>query len=93
MDLDMNAINFNTFVAAFQDQSRRQEHFQQEEQIWQAKKTMSEKIGRFDGKNITRFIKTYEQIMEDDGVNEDDYIENFNRNESLRPDQTTSRGE
>ena len=58
MDPNMNAINFNTFVAAFQDQSRGQERFQQEEQIWQAKKAIFEKLGQFDGKNITRFIKT-----------------------------------
>ena len=79
MDPDMNAINFNTFVAAFQDQSRRQERFQQEERIWQAKKAVSKKLGRFDGKNITRLIKIYKQIMEDNGVNKDDYMENFNK--------------
>ena len=79
MDPNMNAINFNTFTAAFQDQSKRKECFQPQERIWQAKKVVSKKLGQFDGKNITRFIKTYEQIMEDNGVNKDDYMENFNK--------------
>ena len=49
------------------------------ERIWQARQAISSKLGRFDGKNITRFIKVYEQIMEDNGVENDEIMENFEK--------------
>ena len=36
-----------------------------------------EKLGRFSGKNISRFIKVYEQIIEDNGIGEAEIVENF----------------
>ena len=54
------------------------------ERIRKAWQAISSKLGRFDGKNITRFIKVYEQIMEDNEVENDEIMENFEK--VLEPD-------
>ena len=61
-----------------------QEQFQRVERIRQARQAISSKLGRFDGKNITQFIKIYEQIMEDKGVENDEIIKDFDK--VLEPD-------
>ena len=56
-----------------------QEQYQHVERIWQAWQAISSKLGRFDGKNITQFIKIYEQIMEDNGVKSNVIMKNFDK--------------
>ena len=71
--------NLGALATLLQHQIVNQEQFQRVEQIWQARQAISSKLGRFDGKNITRFIKIYEQIMEDNGVENDEIMENFEK--------------
>ena len=64
--------------------------YQHVKRVRQARQAISSKLGRFDGKNITRFIKIYEQIMEDNGVKSDEIMENF-ENVSLSFETRTTK--
>ncbi|MCO5612338.1 hypothetical protein L7F22_066605 [Adiantum nelumboides] len=48
-----------------------------EELIRCARKVVINKLDFFEGKNISKFCKIYEQVMEDHGINECSSIENF----------------
>ena len=71
--------NLGALATLLRHQIVNQEQFQRVERIRQARQAISSKLGRFDGKNITRFIKVYEQIMEDNGVENDKIMENFEK--------------
>ena len=71
--------NLGALATLLRHQIVNQEQFQRVEPIRQARQAISNKLGRFDGKNITRFIKIYEQIMEDNRVENDEIMENFKK--------------
>ena len=71
--------NLGALANLLRHQILNQEQYQHVERVRQAWQAISSKLGRFDRKNITRFIKIYEQIMEDNGVKSDKIMENFDR--------------
>ena len=70
-------LNLSALVEMMQQQYLNHELHRREERIRRARQTVTEKLGRFSGKNISHFIKVYEQIMEDNGVGEIEIVENF----------------
>ena len=70
-------LSLSALVAMMRQQYINQEQHLIEERLWRARQAVTEKLGRFSGKNISHFIKVYEQIMEDNGVGEVEIVENF----------------
>ncbi|MCO5558351.1 hypothetical protein L7F22_011932 [Adiantum nelumboides] len=48
-----------------------------EARIGEARQAVTDKLGRFEGRDISKFCKVYEQVMEDKGVEEHAVVENF----------------
>ena len=70
MDPNVNSAVFKAFIAVYQEQSLRQERFQQEERIRQAKKAISEaldamyeKLNVFDGYDAEGYLECYNLEM------------------------------
>ncbi|KAI5066560.1 hypothetical protein GOP47_0019184 [Adiantum capillus-veneris] len=60
-----------------QQQQAFQQQYQQSERIRQARYTVTEKLQRFEGRDISKFCTAYEQSMEDYGVNDHESVEGF----------------
>ena len=74
-DITMEEINGNLMqqmmqqmMDFFQQQQTTQQRNNLEECIRKARQGMIEKLGRFDGRDISEFCQTYEEAMEDNEV-------------------------
>ncbi|MCO5562159.1 hypothetical protein L7F22_015785 [Adiantum nelumboides] len=65
------------FVAFFQQQQVMQQRMNLEDRMQKARQYVIRKLDRFDGRDISKFCQTYEEAMEDNGINDSAAIENF----------------
>ncbi|MCO5594538.1 hypothetical protein L7F22_048570 [Adiantum nelumboides] len=65
------------FAAFFQQQQVMQQCMNLEDQMRKAHQCVIEKLDRFDGRNISKFCRAYEEAMEDNGIDDSVAIKNF----------------
>ncbi|MCO5547503.1 hypothetical protein L7F22_000953 [Adiantum nelumboides] len=65
------------FVAFFQQQQVMQQRMNLEDRMRKACQYVIEKLDRFDGRDISKFCRAYEEAMEDYGIGDADAIDNF----------------
>ncbi|MCO5588823.1 hypothetical protein L7F22_042783 [Adiantum nelumboides] len=65
------------FVAFFQQQQVMQQRMNLEDRMRKACQCVIEKLDRFDGRDISKFCRAYEEAMEDYGIGDADAIDNF----------------
>ncbi|MCO5567885.1 hypothetical protein L7F22_021581 [Adiantum nelumboides] len=65
------------FVAFFQQHQVMQKRMNLEDRIRKARQCVIEKLDRFDGRDISKFCRAYEEAMEDNGIDDSIAIENF----------------
>ncbi|MCO5607999.1 hypothetical protein L7F22_062202 [Adiantum nelumboides] len=65
------------FVAFFQQQQVMQQRMNLENRMRKARQCVIEKLDRFDGRDISKFCRAYEEAMEDNGIDDSVAIENF----------------
>ncbi|MCO5560595.1 hypothetical protein L7F22_014210 [Adiantum nelumboides] len=65
------------FVAFFQHQHVIQQRMNLEDRMRKARQCVIEKLDRFDGRDISKFCRAYEEAMEDNGIDDSVAIENF----------------
>ncbi|MCO5557896.1 hypothetical protein L7F22_011468 [Adiantum nelumboides] len=54
-----------------------QQQYQMQERLRQARQTVTNKLQRFQGRDISKFCKVYEQVMEDNGIQDQEAINGF----------------
>ncbi|MCO5569093.1 hypothetical protein L7F22_022800 [Adiantum nelumboides] len=67
----------NDFVAFSQQQQVMQQRMNLEDRMQKARQCVIEKLDRFDGRDILKFCRAYEEAMEDNGIDDSIAIENF----------------
>ncbi|MCO5568646.1 hypothetical protein L7F22_022345 [Adiantum nelumboides] len=65
------------FVAFFQQQQVMQQRMNLEDRMQKARQYVIQKLDRFDGRDISKFCQTYEEAMEDNGIDDSVAIKNF----------------
>ncbi|MCO5551344.1 hypothetical protein L7F22_004845 [Adiantum nelumboides] len=65
------------FVAFFQQQQVMQQRMNLEDRIQKARQCVIEKLDRFDGRDISKFCRAYEEAMKDNGIDDSVAIKNF----------------
>ncbi|MCO5580209.1 hypothetical protein L7F22_034075 [Adiantum nelumboides] len=65
------------FVVFFQQQQVMQQRMNLEDRMRKARQCVIEKLDRFDGRDISKFCRAYEEAMEDNGIDDSVAIENF----------------
>ena len=65
------------FATFLQQQQTIQRQLNLEERIRRARQSVIDKIERFEGRDISKFCRVYEQAMEDNGINDQDAINGF----------------
>ncbi|MCO5613441.1 hypothetical protein L7F22_067717 [Adiantum nelumboides] len=65
------------FVAFFQQQQVMQQRKNLEDRMQKARQCVIEKLDRFDGRDISKFCRAYEEAMENYGIDDSVAIENF----------------
>ncbi|MCO5595897.1 hypothetical protein L7F22_049948 [Adiantum nelumboides] len=65
------------FVAFFQQQQVMQQRMNLEDRMRKARQCVIEKLDLFDGRDISKFCRAYEEAMEDNGIDDSVAIENF----------------
>ncbi|MCO5557377.1 hypothetical protein L7F22_010940 [Adiantum nelumboides] len=65
------------FAAFFQQQQVMQQRVNLEDRMRKARQCVIEKLDRFDGCDISKFCRAYEEAMEDNGIDDSVAIENF----------------
>ncbi|MCO5554591.1 hypothetical protein L7F22_008122 [Adiantum nelumboides] len=65
------------FVAFFQQQRVMQQLMNLEDRMRKARQCVIEKLDRFDGRDISKFCRAYEEAMEDNGIDDSVAIKNF----------------
>ncbi|MCO5567397.1 hypothetical protein L7F22_021087 [Adiantum nelumboides] len=65
------------FAAFFQQQQVMQQRMYLEDRMRKARQCVIEKLDRFDGRDISKFCRAYEEAMEDYGIGDADDIDNF----------------
>ncbi|MCO5575553.1 hypothetical protein L7F22_029355 [Adiantum nelumboides] len=65
------------FVAFFQQQQVMQQRMNLEYRMRKARQCVIEKLDRFDGRDISKFCRAYEEAMEDNGIDDSVAIQNF----------------
>ncbi|MCO5588801.1 hypothetical protein L7F22_042760 [Adiantum nelumboides] len=64
-------------AAFFQQQQVMQQRMNLEDRMRKARQCVIEKLDRFDGREISKFCRAYEEAMEDYGIGDADAIDNF----------------
>ncbi|MCO5580782.1 hypothetical protein L7F22_034653 [Adiantum nelumboides] len=65
------------FAAFFQQQQVMQQRMNLEDRMRKARQCVIEKLYRFDGRDISKFCRAYEEAMEDNGIDDSVAIKNF----------------
>ncbi|MCO5593255.1 hypothetical protein L7F22_047262 [Adiantum nelumboides] len=65
------------FAAIFQQQQVMQQRMNLEDRMRKARQCVIEKLDRFDGRDISKFCRAYEEAMEDNGIDDFVAIKNF----------------
>ncbi|MCO5598156.1 hypothetical protein L7F22_052248 [Adiantum nelumboides] len=65
------------FAAFFQQQQVMQQRMNLEDRMQKARQCVIEKLDRFDGRDISKFCRAYEEAMEDNGIDDSITIKNF----------------
>ena len=65
------------FTAFLWQQQNLQQETGKQDRIWKMQQSVTDKLGRFEGRDITKYSRAYEQAMEDNGATNDDAIEQF----------------
>ncbi|MCO5613007.1 hypothetical protein L7F22_067280 [Adiantum nelumboides] len=65
------------FATFFQQQQVMQQRMNLEDRMRRACQCVIEKLDRFDGRDISKFCRAYEEAMEDNGIDDSVAIENF----------------
>ena len=65
------------FAVFLQQQHTTQQKIILEDRIRKARQAVTEKMGRFDGRDISKYCKAYEEAMEDNDIDDAEAVENF----------------
>ncbi|MCO5581938.1 hypothetical protein L7F22_035827 [Adiantum nelumboides] len=65
------------FAAYMQQQQTNQQQYQMQERMRKARQAVIDKLQRFEGRDISKFCRLYEQSMEGNGVQERDAVDGF----------------
>ncbi|MCO5601847.1 hypothetical protein L7F22_055972 [Adiantum nelumboides] len=65
------------FAAFFQQQQVMEQRMNLEDRMRKARQCVIEKLDQFDGRDISKFCRAYEEAMEDNGIDDSVAIENF----------------
>ncbi|MCO5614597.1 hypothetical protein L7F22_068880 [Adiantum nelumboides] len=58
-------------------QQTAQQQYQMQERLRQARQTITDKLQQFEGRDISKFCRAYEQAMEDNGIQDQEAIDGF----------------
>lgn len=65
------------FATFLQQQQTLQRQLNLEERIRRARQSVTNKLEGFEGRDISKYCRVYEQAMEDNGINDQDAINGF----------------
>ncbi|MCO5576000.1 hypothetical protein L7F22_029807 [Adiantum nelumboides] len=60
-----------------QQQQTMQQQYQMQKRLRQARQTVTDKLQWFEGRDISKFCRVYEQAMEDNGIQDQEAIDGF----------------
>ncbi|MCO5552642.1 hypothetical protein L7F22_006158 [Adiantum nelumboides] len=65
------------FTAYMQQQQTMQQQYQLQERLRKARQAITDKLQRFEGRDISKFCRLYKQSMEDNGIQDREAVEGF----------------
>ncbi|MCO5600754.1 hypothetical protein L7F22_054869 [Adiantum nelumboides] len=65
------------FAVYMQQRQTVQQQYQLQEQMRKARQTVTDKLQRFEGRDISKFCRLYEQSMADNGIQDREVVDGF----------------
>ncbi|MCO5587665.1 hypothetical protein L7F22_041616 [Adiantum nelumboides] len=74
---NFTGVFFDDMIIYSKSMEEHKKHLQMQEQLRQACQTVSDKLQRFEGHDISKFCRVYEQAMEDNGIQDWKAVDDF----------------